>query len=147
VSPLLAAHEAAARRVEVDGIGTALWDQGEGEPVLCLHGVPVSAWAWRKLLPALAARGLRGMAFDLPGMGLADRPTAFPYTWTAYGAYAAALVERLGLAEVHLVVHDIGGPVGFELARALPDRVKSLTVLNTLIEVGSFRKPWVMWPF
>jgi len=44
-------------------------------------------------------------------------------------------------------VHDIGGPVGFELAAALPDRVMTLTVLNTLVEVEHFKRPWSMEPF
>jgi pimeloyl-ACP methyl ester carboxylesterase len=45
------------------------------------------------------------------------------------------------------VVHDIGGPVGFEVAAALPERVASLTVLNTIVEVGTFKRPWSMEPF
>ena len=45
------------------------------------------------------------------------------------------------------MVHDIGGPVGFELAAAAPERVRSLTVLNTLVEVDGFRRLWSMEPF
>ena len=41
---------------------------------MCLHGVPASCFLYRKVLRELAARGLRGIAFDLPGLGLADRP-------------------------------------------------------------------------
>jgi haloalkane dehalogenase len=44
-------------------------------------------------------------------------------------------------------VHDIGGPVGFELASAVPDRVASLTLLNTTIDVTDFKSPWTMEPF
>jgi len=143
----IAAHEASAERVTVDGVATAVWTDGAGEPVLCFHGVPVSAWLYRNLLPALAEQGLRGIAFDLPGFGLADRPPDFAYTWTAFGRFAVGLVDRLGLSRVHLVVHDIGGPVGFELASALPDRVASITVLDTLVRAAEFRKPWVMRPF
>ncbi len=58
-----------------------------------------------------------------------------------------AAVEALGLERFHLVVHDIGGPVGFELAAADPSRVASLTVLNTLVEVDTFKRPWSMEPF
>ncbi len=45
------------------------------------------------------------------------------------------------------MVHDIGGPVGFELAVALPERVRSLTVLNTIVAVAGFKRPWSMEPF
>jgi pimeloyl-ACP methyl ester carboxylesterase len=122
-------------------------EDGTGEPVLCLHGVPASSFLYRKLLPELAARGLRGVAFDLPGLGLAERPTDFDYSWTGLSRFTVAAVDALGLDRFHLVVHDIGGPVGFELAAALPARVRSLTILNTLIEVDHFQRPWVMRPF
>jgi len=58
-----------------------------------------------------------------------------------------AAVDELGLERFHLVVHDIGGPVGLELAAAMPERVRSITVLNTVIEVDGFRRPWMMEPF
>ena len=118
-----------------------------GEPVVCLHGVPALCFLYRKVLPELASRGLRGVAFDLPGLGLADRPATFDYTWTGLGRFCAAAVDALRLERFHLVVHDIGGPVGFELAAAMPGRVASLTVLNTLVEVDTFKRPWSMEPF
>jgi pimeloyl-ACP methyl ester carboxylesterase len=115
--------------------------------VLCIHGVPASCLLYRKVLAELAERGLRGVAFDLPGLGLADRPAKFDYTWTGLGRFCVAAVEALGLERFHLVVHDIGGPVGFELAAALPERVATLTVLNTVVAVERFRRPWSMEPF
>lgn len=45
--------------------------------MVCLHGVPSSAFLYRKVLPELAAGGLRGVAFDFPGLGLAERPKEF----------------------------------------------------------------------
>jgi pimeloyl-ACP methyl ester carboxylesterase len=87
------------------------------------------------------------VAFDLPGLGLADRPVGFDYSWTGLGTFARAAVEALGLARCHLVVHDIGGPVGFEVAAALPDRIQCITILNTLIDADTFHRPWVMEPF
>jgi pimeloyl-ACP methyl ester carboxylesterase len=47
----------------------------------------------------------------------------------------------------HLVVHDIGGPVGFEIAAAMPERIRSITLLNTMIEAAEFHRPWMMEPF
>jgi pimeloyl-ACP methyl ester carboxylesterase len=90
---------------------------------------------------------MRGVAFDLPGLGLADRPRLFDYTWTGLGRWTAAAVDALELDRFHLVVHDIGGPVGFELATTMPERVRSLTVLNTMVDVDTFKRPWVMEPF
>ena len=56
-------------------------------------------------------------------------------------------MDALGLERFHLVVHDIGGPIGFELAAERPDRIASLTVLDTLVEVEGFKRPWSMEPF
>jgi haloalkane dehalogenase len=56
-------------------------------------------------------------------------------------------IDALGIDRCHLVVHDVAGPIGFEWAIRNPDRVLSLTVLNTMIDLGSFRRPWTMHPF
>ena len=144
---VIARHEQSGRRFDAGGVGSFVLDQGAGEPVVCIHGVPASSFLWRKVVAELADRGLRGIAFDLPGLGLADRPDEFDYSWSGLGRFAAAAVDALELDRFHLVVHDIGGPVGFELAAAAPDRVRSLTVLNTLVEVDTFKRPWSMEPF
>jgi haloalkane dehalogenase len=146
-SAVVEGHRAAGREFEAAGVQSFVREEGEGEPVVCLHGVPASSFLYRKLLPELASRGLRGIAFDYPGLGLAARPPDLDYTWTGLGRFCAAAVDALGLDRFHLVVHDIGGPVGFELAAAMPERVRSLTILNTLIEVATFKRPWSMEPF
>ena len=140
-------HERSGRYVTVGGrVQTFVLDRGSGEPVVCLHGVPASSFLYRKVVRELAKRGLRGVAFDLPGLGLADRPVDFDYTWTGLGRFAVMAVDALALDRFHLVVHDIGGPVGFEVAAALPERIGSITVLNAPVEVDAFRRPWVMEP-
>ncbi len=144
---LVAAHRAAGRPFDAAGVSGFVRDAGQGEAVVCMHGVPTSSFLYRKVLDELAAREMRGVAFDLPGLGLADRPPSFDYSWTGLGRYSVAAVDALGLDTFHLVVHDVGGPVGFELAAALPGRVRSLTVLNTIIDVDTFKRPWSMEPF
>jgi haloalkane dehalogenase len=144
---VIAEHRGAGRRFEAAGVGSFVREQGDGEPVVCIHGVPASCFLYRKVLAELAGRGLRGVAFDLPGLGLSDRPAPFDYTWTGLGRFCLAAVDALGLDRFHLVVHDIGGPIGFELAAALPERVATLTVLNTLVAVERFKRPWSMEPF
>jgi haloalkane dehalogenase len=146
-SEVVRAHRAAGSRFDAGGVMSFVREQGQGEPVVCLHGVPASCFLYRKVLDELSSRGLRGVAFDLPGLGLADRPERFDYTWTGLGRFCASAVDALGLERFHLVVHDIGGPAGFELAAAMPERVGSLTILNAIIEVDTFRRPWSMEPF
>ena len=144
---VLAAHEHAGRYFEAAGVRSFVREQGSGPAVLCLHGMIGSSFLYRKVLVELAGRGLRGVAFDLPGFGLAGRPGTADYSWTGLGKFCVAAIDQLGIDDFHLVVHDIGGPVGFELAAAVPDRVASLTMLNTTIDVTAFKSPWTMEPF
>lgn len=149
IDAAVASHRTAVRRFSAGGIASAVLDRGPSDApaVVCVHGVPTSSYLYRKVVDELAARGLRGIAFDLPGLGLADRPQDYDYTWTGLGRFAAQAVDALGLDEFHLVVHDVGGPVGFELAAAMPARVRSLTVLDTVVAVEHFTRPAVMEPF
>ena len=146
---LLERHRASGRSFRAGGIGSFVLDQGppDGQPVVCVHGVPASAYLYRKVLPALAARGLRGIAVDLPGLGFAERPADADYTWAGLGRWLGSAVDALELDRFHLVVHDIGGPIGFEVAAAHPHRVRSLTVLNSPLAVETFHRPWMMEPF
>ena len=140
-------HRAAGRRFTAGGTTSFVREQGRGAPVVLLHGVPSSSFLYRKVIPPLAEQGLRGLAFDFPGLGLADRPVDFDYSWSGLARWTGEAIDALGIERCHLVVHDIGGPIGFEWAIHNPDRVLSLTVLNTLLEVAGFRRPWTMRPF
>jgi haloalkane dehalogenase len=143
----LGAHRDAGEAFTAGGIQSFLRAEGEGEFVVCIHGMLGSSFGYRKVLRELASRGLRGIAWDLPGFGLAERPREYDYSWTGLGRFCAAAVNALNIDRFHLVVHDIGGPVGFELAAACPERVLSLTVLNTVVDVTGWTPPWTMRPF
>ena len=144
VAEVIEQHRAAGREFEAGGIRSFVRELGEGDPVVLMHGVPVSSFLYRKVLPLVADRGLRGIAFDLPGLGLAEKPESFDYSWSGLGRWTAAAIDALGIRECHLVLHDIGGPIGLEWALRNQDRVISLTVLDTLIDVGHFRRVWTM---
>ncbi len=137
------------RRLEVPGgPATSVWEAGSGPPIVLLHGVPASAFVYRKVIAELAARGRRAVAFDLPGLGLSDTPPAnFPLTWPALAGWVLQATDALGLERFGLVVHDVGGPVGFDVVRRAPERVSSLTALNTWVNTATVRRPWVMAPF
>lgn len=140
-------HRAAGRSFTAGGVTSFTLDQGNGPPVVCLHGVPTSSFLYRKVIPGLARRGLRGVAFDFPGTGLAERPVDFDYSWSALAAWTASAIDALDIDRCHLVVHDIGGPIGLEWAINHPDRVLSITALDTVVDVDVFRPPWPMRPF
>jgi pimeloyl-ACP methyl ester carboxylesterase len=144
VAEAIESHRAAGREFEAAGVRSFVREQGAGEPVLLMHGIPVSSYLYRKVLPLLAERGLRGVAFDLPGLGLAGRPREFDYTWTGLGRWTGAAIDALAIERCHLVIHDIGGPIALEWALPNRDRVISLTVLDTLLAVKGFYRHWTM---
>jgi haloalkane dehalogenase len=144
---VLDAHRNAGETFTAGGIRSFLRTEGAGEPVVCIHGMLGSSFGYRKVLRELSSRGFRGIAWDLPGFGLAERPPEHDYSWTSLGNFCVDVVKTLDLDRFHLVVHDIGGPVGFELAAACPERVASLTILNTVVDVVGWTPPWTMRPF
>jgi haloalkane dehalogenase len=141
VESVIAVHRAAGDPFQAGGVGSFVRAEGDGDAVVLMHGLPSSSFLYRKVIPELAARGLRALSFDLPGLGFADRPSDFDYTFTGLGQFAVAAVDALDLDRFHLVVHDAGGPVGFELAAAIPDRVRSLTLLNTVVDMNMLPFP------
>ncbi|MEM1416569.1 MAG: alpha/beta fold hydrolase [Myxococcota bacterium] len=141
----VASHRSAGRFVDVRGQRLFVREEGEGPPVLLLHGVPSSSFLYRKMMAPLAQAGVRAVAFDFPGMGLSAKPRDIAYDWHALAGWLDEVVETLGLGPVHLVVHDIGGPIGFEWALDHPSKVASLTVLNTLLDLARFSPPFPMW--
>lgn len=147
VDDVINRHRAAGSRFMADAIRSFALDEGDGPPVVCLHGVPTSSFLYRKLVPELARRGLRGIAFDFPGTGLAGRPGLFDYSWSGLARWTADALDALRIERCHLVVHDIGGPIGFEWALTQPERVLSLTALDTFVDVASFRPTPSLRPF
>lgn len=144
VAEAIEQHRRAGREIDAGGVRSFVREQGEGGPVVLMHGIPVSSFLYRKVLPLLAERGLRGVAFDLPGLGLAEKPDAFDYSWSGLGRWTGEAIDALGIERCHLVLHDIGGPIGLEWALRNRDRVRTLTVLDTLIDVAHFRRVWTM---
>lgn len=149
VARLLEVYRNTGRTFTAGGITSFVLDDGppDAPPVVCVHGVPASAYLYRKVIPALAGHGLRGIAVDLPGLGLAERPEDADYRWSGLGRWLLSAIDALELERFHLVLHDIGGPVGFEVAHAVSNRVLSMTLLNTIIAVETFHRPWPMEPF
>lgn len=146
---VLNVHRSAGRRFEAAGVRSFVRERGDARatPVVLVHGVPSSSFLYRKLLPRLADEALRPIAFDFPGLGLAARPEDFDYTWSGLARWMGEAIDALGIERCHLVVHDIGGPIGCEWAVGAPQRVLSLTALNTMLDPATFRRPWSMQPF
>lgn len=114
-------------------------DEGEGEPLLLLHGNPTWSFYYRDLVKGLSDRW-RVIAPDHMGCGLSDKPQRFPYTLASHIENAGRLIEHLGLESINLGVHDWGGAIGFGWAVRNAARVKRLIVFNTAAFFGPC--PW-----
>lgn len=103
----------------------------DGTAALFLHGWPDLWLTFAEQMTALAERGYRVVAPDQRGYGLSSKPaTVADYEMHLLVRDVVLLIERRGLAPVHLVGHDWGGAVAWTVAVARPDLVRSLTVVN-----------------
>ena len=105
-------------------------DEGQGRPVVMVHGTPDWSFLWRHLVKALAPR-YRCVALDHLGFGLSDRPPGSWYLPEHQAANLRTLIERLGLRDLTLVLHDFGGPFGLHYALDQTQNVRSLVLMNT----------------
>lgn len=105
--------------------------KGKGAPVLFLHGVPDTSEVWDGSIGALSGE-FKCIAPDLPGFGRTKAPRNFKYSLENLAKFVDQLLSSLSISEaVHLVIHDIGGIVGLAFAITYPDKVKSLTIMDT----------------
>jgi haloalkane dehalogenase len=129
--------------LEQDGLRMHFLDEGEGDPILCLHGEPTWSFLYRKLLPTLTGTA-RVVAPDYFGFGRSDKPTEQGwYTFDRHYASILRLVEELDLRRLTVAVQDWGGPIGLRLAVERPERVDRLVIMNT--GVGAGQPPSDVW--
>jgi len=90
--------------VEVLGSQMHYIDEGEGDPILFVHGNPTSSYLWRNIIPYVEPYG-RAITVDLIGMGKSDKPD-IGYRFVDHARYLDAFIEKLDLKNITLVVHD-----------------------------------------
>jgi haloalkane dehalogenase len=130
------------RYAEVDDLRVHFVDEGDGDPLLLLHGEPTWSFLYRKMIPLLTAAGHRAVAPDYVGFGHSDKPTARDfYTYDMHVRTVTQLVRGLDLSGITVVVQDWGGPIGLRFAVENPERVARLVVLNTGLSFPSERWP------
>jgi 2-hydroxymuconate-semialdehyde hydrolase len=108
----------------------AFVDMGEGPPVLLLHGFPTSSFLWRREV-WLLAQGMRVIAPDLLGYGQSDKPSDADLSEPAQAGYIRELLGQLGIGELALVGHDLGGAVAQMLALDGGLHVRTLILLDS----------------
>jgi pimeloyl-ACP methyl ester carboxylesterase len=120
-------------RATVDGVGIFYREAGpkDAPTIVLLHGFPSSSREFDPLIPLLATR-YHLIAPDFPGFGHSDAPppSSYTYTFDHLAQSTDGLLEQLGINKYSLYLHDYGGPVGFRIMLAHPERLQALIVQN-----------------
>jgi haloalkane dehalogenase len=123
----------------INGKKMAYIEEGEGDPIVFLHGNPTSSYLWRKVMPPLRGKG-RLIAPDLIGMGDSqklDNSGPDSYSFVEHKAYLFALLDELGVKEnVTLIIHDWGSALGFHWAEQNPEKVKAIAFMEAVVAVA-----------
>ena len=112
-------------------------DEGEGRPVLLMHGNPDWSFLYRKMIPLLSYR-FRCVAMDYPGFGLSVHPEGYGYLPSEHSAIVTELVEHLDLQNTILMGQDWSGPIGMDVASRSPERFTALIMGNTFFFPSTF---------
>jgi haloalkane dehalogenase len=114
-------------------------DEGpkDGPVALLMHGEPTWSYLYRKMIPPLAAAGVRCIAPDLVGFGKSDKPSEkSDYTYARHVRWMSAWLTGLGLTDITLFCQDWGSLIGLRLLTAFPDRFARVCVSNGFLPTG-----------
>ncbi|MFU8896730.1 MAG: alpha/beta fold hydrolase [Gammaproteobacteria bacterium] len=117
--------------VQIDGHRIAYTEQGEGSPVVLIHGIPTSNLLWRKVMPELA-KTHRVFAPDMLNYGKSDKPVDANVSIEAQSRVIVKFMDKLGMQSADIVAHDIGGGVAQLMAVNYADRVRKLVLIDTV---------------
>jgi pimeloyl-ACP methyl ester carboxylesterase len=106
-------------------------DEGNGDPIIMLHGIPTWGYLWEGMLPVLN-RSHRVLIPDLLGFGYSDKSDRFDRAIDRQAEIIDKWMQALGLPNASIAGHDIGGGVALRLATLFPQRVRQLCVMNTV---------------
>lgn len=104
-------------------------EQGQGDPILFLHGIPTSSYLWRNVIPWVSEQG-RCIALDMIGLGKSAKPD-IAYGVSDHIQYVEAFIKAMGLKNITLVMHGWGSVIGFDYAMRHESNVKSLVFLES----------------
>ena len=121
-----------SKYIEVHGSKMHYIDEGAGDPILFLHGNPTSSYLWRNIIPYLVPHG-RCIALDLIGMGKSDKPD-IEYRFFDHLKYVEGFIEKLGLSNLTLVIHDWGSGLGFHYAMSHESNIKGIAFMEAMMK-------------
>ena len=115
-----------------NGIVTSYEDDGDGEPVVLIHGHSLDKRMWGYQVPALVEAGFRAVRHDVRGHGRTMVPPK-GYTWENYATDLAELLDHLNVERAHVVGLSMGGGIALQFALDYPERVLSLTLVDSAL--------------
>ena len=121
-----------SKYLEVLGSKMHYIEEGEGDPILFLHGNPTSNYLWRNIIPYLSKQG-RCIAPDLIGMGKSDKPD-LKYGFEDSYRYLEEFIKKMDLKNVTLVLHDWGSGLGFNYANLHRSNIKAIAFMEAMYD-------------
>jgi pimeloyl-ACP methyl ester carboxylesterase len=132
-------------RMTVDGVGVFYREAGpkDAPTLVLLHGFPSSSREFDTLIPLLAT-GYHLIAPDFPGFGQSEAPSpsSYAYTFDHLAKTTNDLLEQLGINKCTFYLHDYGGPIGFRIMLAHPERVQALIIQNANVYQEGLGAKW-----
>jgi haloalkane dehalogenase len=113
--------------IEVKSTKLHYVEQGSGDPILFLHGIPTNLYLWRNVIPEVAGSG-RAIALDLAGFGKSDVPATGGFNANNQYTFLEGFIEKMGLKNITLVVNDLGSVYGLKYAADHPENIKGIVV-------------------
>ena len=129
-----------SREIRIEGLRYHYLDEGQGEPLLLVHGNPTWSFYWRELVKALRSH-YRLIVPDHIGCGLSDKPASYEYRLARHIDNLRRLIAELQLEQITLLAHDWGGAIGLGAATAEPERFNRFVLFNT----AAFRSQAIPW--
>lgn len=117
--------------IDVYGSKMHYVEEGEGNPILLLHGIPTSSFVWRNVIPYLATLG-RCIAPDLVGFGKSDKPD-IEYTVSDHIKYIQKFIEELKLDKITLIMHGFGSIIGLDYAMRHESKCRGLVLYESYL--------------
>ena len=121
--------QADLQKIRIQGHELAFHRQGQGHPLLLVHGITTNSFIWQGLFPQLA-QGHDVIAVDLLGCGESDKPLDVSYSVAGHAERLEAFTQALGLGPFSFVGHDIGGGIAQRFAVKYPQRLTHAAVIN-----------------
>lgn len=119
----------ASRFLKIDGSNLHYRDEGQGTPIILLHGTAASLNTWDGWAKELS-KSHRVLRLDLPGFGLTSRNETDNYSIAYYSDLVLHFMDELGIEQAHVAGSSLGGQIAFDFAAFHPDRVQKLILVS-----------------